>query len=433
VLAKRRLSGIIACHQAVESLWLQDQHLLEVCRYVSSPSALSHPELTADTFHAVSGPPPVIESSSMSQAQVATYRTSTNEDIACRQCAKPFNPLWRRSHTCGHCGYEYCSTCLSDGQALMPRRATQRTANSSELGELRSAASSIAGDIRAAVGIDETPIEGAARGNGYDVEKVCLPCLGMLQGEFPAFYLEYRPRSDKLSVTAAPLPILRSLPIKRLKDYLEAYDIPCVGPKEKEDFVQAVVRARNPKTGCLSPEAEVSCASHPLLSRPHEYKSYYRRKSVPRHGQAKPDVKVTHSAAPRARPNPAQARPPTASTSRQPPQQNAATSRPPATASTSRPPQFRPTQPQSQPQPPRQYYQPQPARPPAQVRPPAPPIPVARSTPPPPVPTILSLVSLPKSYLSSLSIGILKAILFDNHVRVDFKQVLEKSVSICLI
>jgi hypothetical protein len=58
-------------------------------------------------------------------------------------------------------------------------------------------------------------------------------------------------------VTAAPLEILRSLPLKRLKEYLAAYNIPCIGPKEKEDFVQAVIKARNPATGCLSPEAEV--------------------------------------------------------------------------------------------------------------------------------------------------------------------------------
>lgn len=63
------------------------------------------------------------------------------------------------------------------------------------------------------------------------------------------------------TVTAAPIPILRSLPLKRLKDYLAAYDIQCVGPKEKEDFVQAVVKARNPLTGCLKPEAEVSVGS----------------------------------------------------------------------------------------------------------------------------------------------------------------------------
>jgi hypothetical protein len=58
-------------------------------------------------------------------------------------------------------------------------------------------------------------------------------------------------------VTSAPLPTLRGLPLKRLKEYLAAYDIECIGPKEKEDFVQAVVRARNPATGCLLPEAEV--------------------------------------------------------------------------------------------------------------------------------------------------------------------------------
>lgn len=60
-----------------------------------------------------------------------------------------------------------------------------------------------------------------------------------------------------IKVTAAPVTILRSLPIKRLKDYLAAYNIPCIGAKEKEDIVQTVLRARIPTTGCLSPEAEV--------------------------------------------------------------------------------------------------------------------------------------------------------------------------------
>jgi hypothetical protein len=58
-------------------------------------------------------------------------------------------------------------------------------------------------------------------------------------------------------VTCAPISSLRSLPLKRLKEYLAAYNIPNVGPKEKEDFVQAVIKARNPQTGALSPEAEV--------------------------------------------------------------------------------------------------------------------------------------------------------------------------------
>ena len=40
----------------------------------------------------------------------------------------------------------------------------------------------------------------------------------------------------------------------------------------------------------------------------------------------------------------------------------------------------------------------------------------------------MGLVALPTSYLSTLSIGTLKAILYENHVKVDFKQVLEKYV-----
>jgi hypothetical protein len=74
------------------------------------------------------------------------------------------------------------------------------------------------------------------------------------------------------------------------------------------------------------------------------------------------------------------------------------------------------------------YRPPPPQHTPAQPTPPrpTPKSPPKATAPPPPVPTILSLVSLPKSYLSSLSIGTLKAILYENHVRVDFKQVLEK-------
>jgi hypothetical protein len=62
-------------------------------------------------------------------------------------------------------------------------------------------------------------------------------------------------------VTCAPISSLRNLPLKRLKEYLAAYNIPNVGPKEKEDFVQAVIKARNPQTGALSPEAEVCLIS----------------------------------------------------------------------------------------------------------------------------------------------------------------------------
>jgi hypothetical protein len=63
-------------------------------------------------------------------------------------------------------------------------------------------------------------------------------------------------------VTSAPIDRLRTLPIKLLKEYLAAYNITLLGPKEKEDFVQAVVKARNPATGCLSPESEVCDFCH---------------------------------------------------------------------------------------------------------------------------------------------------------------------------
>jgi hypothetical protein len=63
--------------------------------------------------------------------------------------------------------------------------------------------------------------------------------------------------ADDIIVTCAPVQSLRNLPLKRLKEYLAAYNIPNVGPKEKEDFVQAIMKARNPQTGALSPEAEV--------------------------------------------------------------------------------------------------------------------------------------------------------------------------------
>nr|XP_018264077.1 uncharacterized protein I303_03955 [Kwoniella dejecticola CBS 10117]OBR86235.1 hypothetical protein I303_03955 [Kwoniella dejecticola CBS 10117] len=322
--------------------------------------------------YTVSGPPPVIESSN------------------CRQCNKEFNFIFRRKHVCGHCGYEYCSNCLSDGQALMPRKAGQGSSSSTNPSSNGpgSIFSEIKEGLREGLGLDE---KSNNVGSGYEVESVCLPCLSMLQ------------------VTAANLTQLRALPIKRLKEYLAAYNIPCVGPKEKEDFVQAVIRARNPSTGCLSHEAE----------------SYYRRRSVPKSGKppTSSSTTPTPSTTPRPRPAPqtyTQARPPPTSpynTHARPPPPQGYHARPP-------PPQqsYRPPPPNNTPRP----AQPTPR--PAQARstPAVPRSQASPAPPPPPVPTILSLVSLPRSYLASLSIGTLKAILYENHVRVDFKQVLEK-------
>ncbi|OWZ62769.1 hypothetical protein AYX15_05126 [Cryptococcus neoformans] len=297
------------------------------------------------------------------------------ESTNCRQCNKDFNPLWRRKNICGHCGYEYCSSCLSDGQALMPRRPGQAALNPRPLSELK-----------AGLGLDD---KRGSSGSGYEAESVCLPCLSMLQ------------------VTAAPVTILRSLPIKRLKDYLAAYNIPCIGAKEKEDIVQTVLKARSPSTGCLSPEAE----------------SYYRRRSVPKGNTQSPSSRLN---------NIQQSRPITDSDRPSPsgPQTYASSYQRPSPHVHYRPPppppppnSYRHTSPRQQPQTqprPQTNYGPTFT----QARPP--PRPAASPTPPPPVPSIHSLVALPDSYLSSLSIGTLKAILYENHVRVDFKQVLEK-------
>jgi len=104
-------------------------------------------------------------------------------------------------------------------------------------------------ELKAGLGLDDRQ----SNGSGYEVEGVCVPCLGMLQGMSIILRIN---KADEI-VTCAPISSLRNLPLKRLKEYLAAYNIPNVGPKEKEDFVQAVIKARNPQAGTLSPEAEV--------------------------------------------------------------------------------------------------------------------------------------------------------------------------------
>jgi hypothetical protein len=133
--------------------------------------------ILARLWAAVSGPPPITESSSKfteSRSCGSDMLTGTAHLLACRQCGKDFNPLWRRSHPCGHCGYEYCSACLSDGQALMPRRPSDPSSSSS---------SGVGGAFSAIK--EELGIGGERRtGSGYEVESVCLACLSMLQGRY---------------------------------------------------------------------------------------------------------------------------------------------------------------------------------------------------------------------------------------------------------
>lgn len=170
------------------------------------------------------------------------------------------------------------------------------------------------------------------------------------------------------------------------------------------------MKARNPSTGTLAPAHE----------------SYFRRKSVPGSRRRASAPGGSNGSSNNTRPNAARPPPP-----RQPPggfpfnpraspqyahqYQQAYQHWPPPP-----PPPQPQARPQARPPPPRPQQQQQRAQ---QAPKPKP----TPKSPPPPVPTLMSLVPLPRSYLNSLSIGTLKAVLYENHVRVDFSQVLEKS------
>jgi len=134
----------------------------------SAPRGMPICEFATQTASAPSSPQYLGLHLSSNRAVREPLRPAPCLIVACRQCAKQFNPLWRRSHACGHCGYEYCSSCISDGQALMPRRAGQTSVNAGALASLKEE-----------LGIGSSK----AVGGGYEVEPVCLHCLSMLQGE----------------------------------------------------------------------------------------------------------------------------------------------------------------------------------------------------------------------------------------------------------
>lgn len=66
-------------------------------------------------------------------------------------------------------------------------------------------------------------------------------------------------------VTSGHPPFLRSLPLKRLQAYTKAYGLNTTGAIEKEDFVQTIIKAKNPVTGCLPPDAEVSLSGRGII------------------------------------------------------------------------------------------------------------------------------------------------------------------------
>ncbi|KAJ7078053.1 hypothetical protein C8R44DRAFT_825569 [Mycena epipterygia] len=132
---------------------------------------------------------------------------STRADAtACRKCSKEFNFILTRSRKCNHCGYSYCHSC-SDYQGLMPRTGSE---------------------------------------TGYDVTNVCAYCI-----EF-------------LTITAGGRGHLKSLPLAKLKKYINAYNIKADRAVEKDDLIDAILAAKQ-GNGCLPPANE----------------SYYRKYSVP--------------------------------------------------------------------------------------------------------------------------------------------------------
>ncbi|KAF8137523.1 hypothetical protein EV363DRAFT_1318218 [Boletus edulis] len=279
----------------------------------------------------------------------------------CRKCKKEFNIIFNRRHECMHCGYDFCSSC-TDYQALLPRRG---------------------------------------RARGYDPAPVCGFCI------------------DMLNITALSRAQLRSLPLAKLRRYIDAYNISVRNPVDKNDLVDVIVATRTPQ-GCLPPSNE----------------DYYRKNSVP-------SSSTTGSSSSSTNRNPSTRGPPTSNTNSNP-RSNRSFPRPDLDTSRRQRPQDVPYgtyTPRATPNTPRSRTtsaplnpgttrptpgQPDISRPTSSAgRQPTPQttstthVPsLSQTTPPLPPPPMSTLVTLPRSFVSALSIGTLKQILWEARVRV---------------
>jgi hypothetical protein len=163
----------------------------------------------------LSGPPPL-------------NNDASRAEIACRKCNKEFNIVFTRKCKCNHCGkssnwpldveltidagYSYCSSC-SDYQALMPRTSAD-------------------------TGYQVTQ-------TGYEVSSVCAYCIENLNSMYPlTHHTTICIDARKETVTAAGRGQLRSLPLGRLRKYVEAYNIKVNGAIEKDDYIDHMISAR---------------------------------------------------------------------------------------------------------------------------------------------------------------------------------------------
>ncbi|KAF8552101.1 hypothetical protein OG21DRAFT_1486492 [Imleria badia] len=281
----------------------------------------------------------------------------------CRKCGREFSILFNRRRECMHCGYDYCSSC-TDYQALLPRRSPT---------------------------------------HGYDLTHVCAYCI------------------ELLNVTALGRMQLRSLQLAKLRRYIDAYNIPIKNPIDKNDLVDAAIAARTPQ-GCLSPVNE----------------NYYRKHSVPLSstpGSSPPSSSANRNSSTRAFPsnnannntrsNRAFPRPDLDPDRQQRPQeapystytprpapneQRSRTTSAPLNPGTTRPTGGQPNVPRPTSSAGRQSTPRTDGTAHASSH--------SQSAPPPPPPPMSTLVTLPRSSLSALSVGTLKQILWEARVRV---------------
>ncbi|KAG6837094.1 hypothetical protein H0H93_014986 [Arthromyces matolae] len=95
----------------------------------------------------------------------------------------------------------------------------------------------------------------AGQGSGYDPMNVCGFCI------------------DFLNVTAAGKGILRTLPLSKLKKYLEAYNIEIGRVVEKDDLIDAILRARDYYRNYSVPDKSTSHTRSRFFGRPSGHRS----------------------------------------------------------------------------------------------------------------------------------------------------------------
>ncbi|KAF8882505.1 hypothetical protein CPB84DRAFT_1686646 [Gymnopilus junonius] len=386
----------------------------------------------------LSGPPPPTDSS--------------HAEIACRKCGKEFNMIFARARKCNHCGYSYCQSC-SDYQALMPRSGAE-------------------------MGYDP-----------MNVCAFCIEHLTSTDIVFPPFessnlaltYFFYC-----ATVTAAGRQQLKQMSLGKLKKYISAYNIKAGRVVEKDDLIDAILNARG-QNGCLLaanetyyrkysvPNKTPSSRPRGLFSRqpgpsanpppnpprpgpmpeflrpdlapdnpppppPHAPRPQYG--PPPQQQQYNPPPQTPprpHSAYPNAPPHnyyqqyhtPQPPRPQQGGTYNQGyPGQSGHGYQAPLRGQAQAPPPPQYSRPQTQPTQPQYNHAPRPPprpatqRPAQQSQPPQPP-PRPRTVSTTPPPTLDQLLTMAPEAIGSLSISVLKDILFKNHV--NSGQILEKS------